>query len=206
MTRKHALIVLFSFCFLFFVGAAIVTAADDLELPPPPDADADLSAPPPPDMGSEEMPPPPDEASADMPPPPDEAGAEDMPPPPEEAGEEPPPPSEDTASEELAPPPGDEGEAPATEEATVAYKVKKGDSLWRISGKDSVYGDAFKWPLVYKANKATIEDPDLIYPKQKLDVKKDYPENVVEDAVDKAKETPPYEPHTNPRKKLPIKY
>ena len=208
MTRKHALLVLFSFCFLFFVGAAIVTAADDMELPPPPDADSDFSAPPPPDMGDGDMPPAPEMAGEDMPPPPEEASGDELPPPAEEAEAEevPPAPDEEMASEELAPPPGDDGETPAAEKTTMSYKVKRGDSLWKISGKSSVYGDSFKWPLIYKANKATIEDPDLIYPKQKLSIKKDYPESVVEDAVEKAKETPPYEPHTSPRKKLPIKY
>jgi hypothetical protein len=207
MARKNVLIVLLSFCFLFFVSAAMVTAQDDMELPPPPDADEDLSAPPPPDMGMDDMPPPPDEGGDDMPPPPEEAGSDDMPPPPEEEGDELAPPDEgEMASEELAPPPGDEGEEAAEEEASITYRVARGDSLWRISGKRSIYNDSFMWPLIYKANKATIEDPDLIYPKQKLDVKKDYPQNVVEDAVDKAKETPPYEPHTMPRKKLPIKY
>ncbi len=89
---------------------------------------------------------------------------------------------------------------------TSKYSVRKGDSLWRISGKDSVYGDSFKWPLLFKANRANIDDPDLIYPRQALKVSKKFTEEEETDAVGKAKETPPYEPHSEPRKKLPIKY
>jgi hypothetical protein len=87
-----------------------------------------------------------------------------------------------------------------------SYSVHNGDSLWRISGRSSVYGDAFKWPLLFKANRDIIEDPDLIYPRQKLDIKKTYTESEMDDAVGKAKETPAFEPHSVPRKSLPIKY
>jgi nucleoid-associated protein YgaU len=86
------------------------------------------------------------------------------------------------------------------------YSVKKGDSLWRISGRDSTYGDPFKWPLLFKANRAAIEDPDLIYPRQAIKVSKKFTEDEEADAVSKAKETPPFAPHSEPRKKLPIKY
>jgi nucleoid-associated protein YgaU len=50
------------------------------------------------------------------------------------------------------------------------YKVwiwqENGDTLWRIAQK--VYGDKDKWPLIYKANRNIIKDPNKIYPKQKL--------------------------------------
>jgi LysM repeat protein len=88
----------------------------------------------------------------------------------------------------------------------VRYTVKRGDSLWKISGKSTTYNDSFKWPLIYKANKSVIEDPDLIYPRQKFEIKQNFSDEEIEDAVAKAKETEPYEPHTEPRKSLPIKY
>ncbi len=87
-----------------------------------------------------------------------------------------------------------------------SYVVKRGDSLWKISGKDKVLGDAFRWPLLYKANRDQIEDPDLIEPKQDLSYKKDYSQSEIDDAVQKAKDTPPYVPHSTPRKSLPVKY
>ncbi len=38
------------------------------------------------------------------------------------------------------------------------YKVKKGDTLWKIS--ESVYGHGKDWKKIYNANSATIGDPD----------------------------------------------
>ena len=50
------------------------------------------------------------------------------------------------------------------------YTVVKGDNLWNISGKDSVYGDPYQWPLIYKANRSQIKDADLIHPGQDLTI------------------------------------
>ncbi len=43
------------------------------------------------------------------------------------------------------------------------YLVVSGDNLWSISGQDSIYGDPYMWPLIYKANSGQIKDADLIY-------------------------------------------
>ena len=53
---------------------------------------------------------------------------------------------------------------------SVSYMVEKGDSLWRISGKDTIYGNPYQWPLIYKANADQIKDADLIYPGQDLSI------------------------------------
>lgn len=45
---------------------------------------------------------------------------------------------------------------------------KRRDSLWRIAEYDSVYGDPWKWKIIYRANKNIIKDPNLIHPNQKL--------------------------------------
>lgn len=59
--------------------------------------------------------------------------------------------------------------APAeTAPAMNSYEVNKGDSLWGISDKS--YGNAYKWPLIYKANSDKIKDADLIYPGQVFDI------------------------------------
>ncbi len=42
------------------------------------------------------------------------------------------------------------------------YIVKPGDTLKSIA--EEFYGDASKWMLIYKANKAIIKDPDVLYP------------------------------------------
>ena len=51
------------------------------------------------------------------------------------------------------------------------YKVKlntqKRDCLWRIAGFDYIYGDPFKWTVIYDANKDTFpqpNNPNLIKP------------------------------------------
>jgi len=51
-----------------------------------------------------------------------------------------------------------------------SYEVNAGDHLWGISGKSSVYGNPYKWPLIYKANSDKIKDADLIHPGQILDI------------------------------------
>jgi len=48
------------------------------------------------------------------------------------------------------------------------YRVKKGDTLWDISGYRSIYNDPFQWKKIYETNKDKIKDPDLIYPGQRL--------------------------------------
>jgi nucleoid-associated protein YgaU len=46
------------------------------------------------------------------------------------------------------------------------YLVVSGDNLWSISAQDSIYGNPFQWPLIYKANSGQIKDADLIFPGQ----------------------------------------
>jgi nucleoid-associated protein YgaU len=46
------------------------------------------------------------------------------------------------------------------------YTVVKGDSLSKIAERE--YGNANRWREIYEANRATIKNPNLIYPGQKL--------------------------------------
>jgi len=46
------------------------------------------------------------------------------------------------------------------------YLVVSGDNLWSIAGQDTIYGNPFQWPLIYKANSGQIKDADLIFPGQ----------------------------------------
>ncbi|MBN2754213.1 MAG: LysM peptidoglycan-binding domain-containing protein [Candidatus Goldbacteria bacterium] len=86
------------------------------------------------------------------------------------------------------------------------YVVKKGDTLWDISSMNRIYTDNFQWPLLFKANRDQIEDPDLIEVDQELIVKKDWSKAEVNDARQKAMDTPPFKPHTSARKTLPLRY
>lgn len=53
------------------------------------------------------------------------------------------------------------------------WKVYKGECLWKISSYPEVYGNAAKWPMIYRANKDKIKDPDLIYPNQIFEIPRD---------------------------------
>jgi len=48
------------------------------------------------------------------------------------------------------------------------YKVRRGDSLWRISKYRNIYNDPYQWEKIFKANQDKIENPNLIYPGQEL--------------------------------------
>ncbi len=48
----------------------------------------------------------------------------------------------------------------------IIYTVVKGDCLWYIAKRKEHYGNGFAWPIIYKANRDKIKNPDLIYPKQ----------------------------------------
>jgi len=82
-----------------------------------------------------------------------------------------------------APAPAPEPKAPAND----SYEVKRGDSLWGISGQPRIYGNPYAWPLIYKANSAKIKDADLIYPKQNLDISRSASAADVDAAVRHAK-------------------
>lgn len=49
-----------------------------------------------------------------------------------------------------------------------AYTVEKGDNLSAISKR--VYGSSKYWKQIYEANRDSIENPDLIYPGQTINL------------------------------------
>lgn len=122
-----------------------------------------------------------------------------------------------TAQDAVAPPPL----AAPSPEATIAeppaptavpanppskYIVVKGDTLWDISEKSLAYHDYFQWPLIFKANRDQITDPDLIYPKQEFSINHDWSDADITKAKNDASATPKYVPHTKPRNTLPVDY
>ncbi len=63
--------------------------------------------------------------------------------------------------------PGTGGEASLPRFYVVRYIPERRDSFWRIAEYDFVYGDPWKWPVLYEANRDTLPDPgnpDLIEP------------------------------------------
>jgi nucleoid-associated protein YgaU len=57
------------------------------------------------------------------------------------------------------------GEVPLSAPGRI-YVVVKGDSLSKIAERE--YGNANRWREIYEANRATIKNPNLIYPGQRL--------------------------------------
>ncbi len=68
-----------------------------------------------------------------------------------------------------------------------SYTVASGDNLWCISKQDQIYGTAYNWPLIYKANASQIKDADLIYPDQVFDIPRDSGQAAIDSAVNHAK-------------------
>ena len=56
------------------------------------------------------------------------------------------------------------------EQKEKSYTVVKGDCLWRIAAKQDIYSNGHAWPVIYKANRDQIKNPDLIYPKQSFKI------------------------------------
>ncbi len=67
-----------------------------------------------------------------------------------------------------------------------SYDVKRGDGLWRIARRNDVYGRPVFWPLLYDANRSAIEDPDRIYPGQRLKVPRELSQDQMMQAVERA--------------------
>ena len=69
------------------------------------------------------------------------------------------------------------------------HVVIKGESLWWIAEYKQVYDDPFQWPLIYKANRSQIKDPDLIYPDQvfKIERAPELTDDMIRDAIRFAK-------------------
>jgi nucleoid-associated protein YgaU len=64
---------------------------------------------------------------------------------------------------------GSSSTAPSASAAVAAertYVVVEGDSLSAIAKR--MLGDGNKWRRIYEANRDVIDDPDLIFPGQKL--------------------------------------
>ena len=62
--------------------------------------------------------------------------------------------------------------APAIEEAEDAYyEIQSGDTLWAIASKH--LGDGNRYPEIFEANREVIQDPDLIFPGQKIRIPRD---------------------------------
>lgn len=55
-----------------------------------------------------------------------------------------------------------------------SHTVVKGECLWWIAEYKQIYNDPFMWPLIYKANRDKIKNPDLIYPNQVFEIPREF--------------------------------
>lgn len=80
--------------------------------------------------------------------------------------------------------------APKAEPARMAddsYNVVRGDHLWGISSKPTIYGNPYQWPLILKANRDKIQDADLIHPGQVFTINRNASPGEVDAAVHHAR-------------------
>lgn len=71
----------------------------------------------------------------------------------------------------------------------MTYRVRRGENLFAIAARRNVYGDALLWPLIYKANRDQIKNPQQIYPGQLLTIPRDVSEKEKEEARATARES-----------------
>jgi len=89
---------------------------------------------------------------------------------------------------------------------TQKYVVKKGDTLWAISHQMGIYSNSFEWPLIFKADRDQIQDPDEINVGQVLLIQQGQTTDQVQHAIKLASDTPKFVPHVEARSPLPLDY
>ena len=95
-----------------------------------------------------------------------------------------------SGDEEAMAAPAEEVAAPMAameSDEVTSYTVVKNDNLWNISKQDQIYSTPYNWPLIYKSNASDIEDADLIYPDQVLDIPRGSSQGDIDAAVQHAK-------------------
>jgi hypothetical protein len=71
--------------------------------------------------------------------------------------------------------------------ANNSYIVVRGDNLWNIAAKSTIYGNPYEWPLIYGVNRDRIRDADLIYPGQTFAIDRSATAAEVDGAIQHAK-------------------
>ncbi|MFQ5514312.1 MAG: LysM peptidoglycan-binding domain-containing protein [Myxococcota bacterium] len=56
------------------------------------------------------------------------------------------------------------------EAGTIEHVVRRGETLWSIAAQGDIYADPYLWPVIYRFNRDQIQDPALIYPRQRLQI------------------------------------
>jgi len=85
-------------------------------------------------------------------------------------GEPPPQPAPDTAAAESEAVDKDTSETGEADPDAKTYTVQSGDTLWKIS--EQLYGNGSRYMKIFEANTDILENPDRIFPGQKLVIPK----------------------------------
>jgi nucleoid-associated protein YgaU len=67
------------------------------------------------------------------------------------------------------------------------YRVRRGDTLWSISGQAQIYLNPLMWPILYKANRQHVPDPDRIFPQQFLAIPRHLSQEEISLAIQRAR-------------------
>ncbi|MBI3398554.1 MAG: LysM peptidoglycan-binding domain-containing protein [Deltaproteobacteria bacterium] len=73
------------------------------------------------------------------------------------------------------------------EDVVIKYTVEKGDSLWKIAGREFIYNAPKLWVVIYKYNRDKLQNPNLLYPGQVLLIPKMVNSEDAKDSLLKAK-------------------
>ncbi len=58
--------------------------------------------------------------------------------------------------------------------ALTEYTVQSGENLYSIAARTNIYHEGLLWPLIYKANRDQIKDPQQIFPDQTLTITRNH--------------------------------
>lgn len=67
------------------------------------------------------------------------------------------------------------GEIERFEALPKEWVIKPGECLWIIAGYEEIYADPVKWPRIYRANTARVDDPEWIFPDTTLFIPRHWP-------------------------------
>lgn len=56
------------------------------------------------------------------------------------------------------------------QQQTLRYTVRRGETLPQIAARTEIYNDSSLWPLIYRANRDQIRDPEQLWPGQVLKI------------------------------------
>lgn len=74
---------------------------------------------------------------------------------------------------------------PQPKKKPTEYIVQRGENLYAIAAHSNIYQEGLLWPLIYKANRDQIKDPQQIFPGQALTI----PRQNSDDEKENARET-----------------